>query len=82
VEEAPTMNRDAGVGLLRRTPSRPGVRRSIRDLALLVAGSPLGLRRSPGQAPLSTQSHMQCGPQSRPDIDTWCATSSSRPAAG
>jgi hypothetical protein len=52
VEEAPTMNRDAGIGLLRRTPSRPGVRRSIRDLALLVAGSPLGLRRSPGQAPL------------------------------
>jgi hypothetical protein len=52
VDEAPTMNRDAGIGLLRRTPSRPGVRRSIRDLALLVAGSPLGLRRSPGQAPL------------------------------
>ena len=52
MEEAPTMNRDAGVGLLRRTPSRPGVRRSIRDLALLVAGSSLGLRRSPGQAPL------------------------------
>ena len=52
MDEAPTMNRDAGIGLLRRTPSRLGVRRSIRDLALLVAGSPLGLRRSPGQAPL------------------------------
>jgi hypothetical protein len=50
VEEAPTMNRDAGIGLLRRT--RLGwVRRSIRDLALLVAGSP-GLSRSPDQAPL------------------------------
>jgi hypothetical protein len=71
VEEAPIMNRDAGVGLLRRTPSRPGVRRSIRDLALLVAGSPLGLRMSPGQAPLEQSIAHTC-----------CATSSSGPATG
>jgi hypothetical protein len=45
------MNRDAGIaysGALRLG----WVRRSIRDLALLVAGSPLGLRRNPGQAPV------------------------------
>jgi len=50
VEEAPTMNRDAGIGS--GAPRLGWVRRSIRDLALLVAGSPLGLRRNPGQAPL------------------------------
>ena len=36
------MNLDAGIGLLRRSRSRLGARRSIRDLALLVAGSRLG----------------------------------------
>ena len=46
------MNLDAGIDLLRRSRSRLGARRSIRDLALLVAGSRLGLRRNPGQAPL------------------------------
>ena len=51
MDEAPTMNRtpaSAYSGALRLG----WVRRSIRDLALLVAGSLLGLRRSPAQAPL------------------------------
>jgi hypothetical protein len=81
VDEAPTMIRtpaSACSGALRLG----WVRRSIRDLALLVAGFPWGSGEVLVKRHWSTRSHTQCVPQSRPDIDIWCATSSSRPAAG
>jgi hypothetical protein len=51
VDEAPTMHRDAGIGLLRRTPSRLGAAQHPGPRAPGCRLS-LGLRRSPGQAPL------------------------------
>jgi hypothetical protein len=69
VEEAPTMHRDAGIGLLRRTPLAP-------DRACQVAVPPAAHASS-------TVSHVHdedafivdVGPQSRPGIDTSCDTS-------
>jgi hypothetical protein len=68
VDEAPTMIRtpaSACSGALRLG----WVRRSIRDLALLVAGFPWGSGEVLVKRHWSTRSHTQCVPQSRPDID-------------
>jgi hypothetical protein len=92
VEEAPTMIRDAGIGLLRRTPSAP-------DKPCQVAVSPAAPALSTLShvdhenasaatllfvplAAWSTRSQAQCGPQSRPDIDRRCNPSrAGQPAA-
>jgi hypothetical protein len=82
VDEAPTMDRDAGIGLLRRTPSAPD---KPCQAAVSPAAPALSTLSHVDQedalsshaallplARLSTRSQAQCGPQSRPDIDRRC----------
>ena len=100
MDEAPTMNRDAGIGLLRRSSiiTRTALRSGWFALGRGSAGGcgavPKTSRSSgwsekswssasstrcssPPSRNWRTRSHAQCGPESRPDIDTSCDTSSS-----